>query len=104
MKTKLLLFIALAGSLFSLGAIPAERINHKVNLIWGKPVGNYDGFNVYRQDCSGNFILLKTLGKTLSATDSAVVGGQTVTYYVTTLYKGVESTGTSPVQSITVPY
>lgn len=100
---KLLLVFLIALSLFGLGTIPAERINHKVTLNWVKPVGNFDGFNVYRQDCNGNYILLKTVGRQLSAVDYGVIGGETFIYYVTTTYQGFES-NPSPIASTTVPY
>lgn len=100
---KLYLIALICCLLPTLAAIPAEQINHKVTLKWLKPVGNYDGFNVYRQDCNGNYILLKTLGKVLTITDPAVIGGQKYTYYVKTLLQGKES-NPSVIAFTTVPY
>lgn len=104
MSSNVLNKIVVALSLSILGAIPAERINHKAVLKWAYPQGNYSGFNVYRLDCSsGNFVLLKSVGKTNTTTDSAVIGGETYTYKVTTTYKGSESVPTNSIAT-TVPY
>jgi hypothetical protein len=100
-KAAYIVFVCLIA-FFTLGVTPAENIAHKVVLTWNKPTGNYDGFNVYRKDCVG-FILLKTLDKKFTMQDTAVVGGEVYSYYVTTLYQGSESLASATVTT-TVPY
>ena len=83
---------------------PAERINHKVTLSWTVSTSTYSGQNVYRQDCCGGFVLLKSLGKTATSyVDNGVIGGETYSYYVTITYKGNESNPSS-IAETTIPY
>jgi len=83
---------------------PAERIDHKVTLTWKLSTSTYSGQNVYRQDCCGGFVLLKSLGKNaVSYVDNGVIGGETYNYYITVTYQGNESNPSS-VAATTIPY
>ena len=101
---KIVKLLLLSTLLVTLAALPAERINHSATLKWTRPVGNYDHFNIYRQDCSsGNFIYIKNVGGVFYWIDNAVIGGETYKYKIRTVYKGTESKDSNIVSKV-IPY
>jgi len=83
--------------------IPAENINHFSTIKWTKPLGNYDGFNIYRSDDCHGFVYLKHVDLVYRYVDQAVIGGGIYNYKVRSTLNGIESKDSIIVQA-TVPY
>lgn len=102
MRTLLIVVFCLSGYCFSQD-IPAENTPHQVVIRWKAPINEvYDGFNIYRADTCHGFVYLKAVGQVRTFTDRAVIGGETYTYKVRTVFNGVESVD-SNVPSIVIP-
>ena len=91
-------------SKITLSGTGVQPTTHSAALRWLASTSTVSGYNVYRSAVSGGPYtkLSEEAGSVTSATDKAVIAGQTYYYVVTSIESGVESAYSSEV-SATIP-